>query len=111
MLRQRAESNAWLPPRFSLDPILLLRPPKTEFRREVFVNFGMFHGLFPHHSHHVRGFDSTGLKLRDIQCMNAIDETAVPLIVWIEVRAKAAVDKGIDDIAKRNEQLEREVFH
>ena len=77
----------------------------------MFVNFGMFDGLFSHDSHHVRRFDSAGLELRDVQGMNAIDKGTVPFVIRIEVRAKAAVDKRIDDVAKSNEQLKREMFH
>jgi hypothetical protein len=72
----------------------------------VFVNLGIFGGLFPHNSHHVCGFDSTGFELRDIQCVNAVDKVAVPFIVWIEVRTKAAINEWIDDVAKRDEHLE-----
>src|SRR5262245_56987 len=109
MLRQRAESNAWLPPRFSLDPITLLRAAKTEFRRHVFVDLGMVHGFGSHDCHHVGGFDPACFELRNIQRMNSINEPAVPFVTGIEVRAKAAVYKWIDDIAKSNENLEREM--
>ena len=47
----------------------------------------------------------TGFNLIDIERMNAIDESPVPFIVRIKVRAEAAIQKNINDVSKRDEEI------
>src|SRR5438477_11507772 len=81
-------------------------PSDTELRRQMFVDFCGCDRLLRHCGKHVRGLDPTAFEFPFIERLHTIDKCTIPFAGSIEVPAVRAVDKRIDDVSERDEQIE-----
>ncbi len=58
-----------------------------------------------HRRHHVRRLDAATFDFLNIERVSAVDERAIPFALGVEIRTKRPVDKNVDDVSKRDEQI------